>query len=176
MSGLRIACLFILILLVRSASLHAAEAQPHVGKAVLITGASSGIGRHAAEQLAAAGYFVYAGARKDADLEALSQIENIQAVLEPLDIDLYTHVVDNKEYCDVFKSFFQASVSEIDTPSDLSLATTTRTPSSSSNAHGAADRCATTSSPPAQPTTPNRQKTETRGTSMPKPCGSPRMF
>jgi NADPH:quinone reductase-like Zn-dependent oxidoreductase len=32
-------------------------------KAVLITGASTGIGRHAAEQLAKAGYFIYAGAR-----------------------------------------------------------------------------------------------------------------
>ena len=80
MSGLRIACLFIFIFLVSSASLWAEEAQPHAGKAVLITGASSGIGRHAAEQLAAAGYFVYAGARKDADLEALNQIKNIQAV------------------------------------------------------------------------------------------------
>lgn len=49
-------------------------------KAVLITGASTGIGRHAAEQLAAAGYFVYAGARKDKDLAELSAIKNIQAV------------------------------------------------------------------------------------------------
>ena len=80
MSGLRIACFFIFILLVCPASLCAEETEPHAGKAVLITGASSGIGRHAAEQLAAAGYFVYAGARKDADLEALNQIENIQAV------------------------------------------------------------------------------------------------
>ena len=36
-------------------------------KAVLITGASTGIGRNAAETLAKAGYFVYAGARKPAD-------------------------------------------------------------------------------------------------------------
>ena len=80
MSGLRISCLFIVVFLVSSASLRAEDSQLHAGKAVLITGASSGIGRHAAEQLAAAGYFVYAGARKDADLEALNQIENIQAV------------------------------------------------------------------------------------------------
>jgi len=55
---------------------NAAEPQ----KAVLITGASSGIGRHAAEQLAADGYFVYAGARKASDIEALNKIENVKAV------------------------------------------------------------------------------------------------
>ena len=49
-------------------------------KAVLITGASSGLGRVMAETLAAEGYFVYAGARKDKDLVELSAIENIQGV------------------------------------------------------------------------------------------------
>jgi NAD(P)-dependent dehydrogenase (short-subunit alcohol dehydrogenase family) len=49
-------------------------------KAVLITGASTGIGRHAAEALAADGYFVYAGARKQKDLDALNAIANIQAI------------------------------------------------------------------------------------------------
>lgn len=49
-------------------------------KAVLVTGASSGLGRVMAETLAAKGYFVYAGARKDADLAELDAIENIQAV------------------------------------------------------------------------------------------------
>lgn len=49
-------------------------------KAVLITGASSGIGRHATEQLAAAGYFVYAGARKQEDMDALNKIDNVMAV------------------------------------------------------------------------------------------------
>jgi NAD(P)-dependent dehydrogenase (short-subunit alcohol dehydrogenase family) len=49
-------------------------------KAVLITGASSGLGRAMAEMLAANGYFVYAGARKDKDLEELSAIKNIQGV------------------------------------------------------------------------------------------------
>ena len=49
-------------------------------KAVLITGASSGIGRLTAEQLASEGYFVYAGARKAKDIEALNKIDNIMAV------------------------------------------------------------------------------------------------
>jgi len=49
-------------------------------KAVLITGASTGIGRHLAESLAAEGHHVYAGARKDKDLTELNEIENITAV------------------------------------------------------------------------------------------------
>jgi len=49
-------------------------------KAVLVTGASTGIGRKITERLAAEGYFVYAGARKDADLAELDAIENVDAV------------------------------------------------------------------------------------------------
>ena len=60
-------------------------------KAVLVTGASTGIGRRITERLATAGYFVYAGARKDADLQALAAIRNVQAVrldvTKPADID-----------------------------------------------------------------------------------------
>ncbi len=55
---------------------HAEGAQ----KAILVTGASSGIGRNLAETLAANGYWVYAGARKQADLDALNEIPNIQSV------------------------------------------------------------------------------------------------
>ena len=51
-------------------------------------------------------------------------VENIQIMLQKLNIDLFTHVVDNNEYNDIFKSFLRASVPEMDTPSDLSLATT----------------------------------------------------
>ena len=51
-------------------------------------------------------------------------VENIRNVTEKLEIDLFTHVVDSKEYCDIFKSFLYASVPDIDTPADISLATT----------------------------------------------------
>ncbi|MCK5127177.1 MAG: N-acetyl sugar amidotransferase [candidate division Zixibacteria bacterium] len=51
-------------------------------------------------------------------------VENLYRVTQKLDIDLYTHVVDNKEYNAIFKSFFKASVPEIDTPADIGLAAT----------------------------------------------------
>lgn len=47
---------------------------------ILITGASTGIGRNLAETLAESGYHVYAGARKDKDLAELDAIDNITAV------------------------------------------------------------------------------------------------
>ncbi len=49
-------------------------------KAVLVTGASTGIGRKITEHLAARGYFVYAGARKEKDLRELNAIENVQSI------------------------------------------------------------------------------------------------
>ena len=50
--------------------------------------------------------------------------ENIRKVLGKLKVDLYTHVVDNKEADDIFKSFLYASVSEIEASTDLALAET----------------------------------------------------
>jgi len=72
--------------LVLAGSALAADAAPATPtaatpqKAVLVTGASTGIGRRITERLAADGYFVYAGARKDSDLAELDAIENVDAV------------------------------------------------------------------------------------------------
>ena len=48
--------------------------------------------------------------------------ENIRKVLSVLNVDLYTHVTDNKEADDIFKAFFTASVAEIEASTDLALA------------------------------------------------------
>ena len=49
-------------------------------KAVLVTGATSGIGLKVAQKLAGNGFYVYAGARKDEDMQRLDAMENIMAV------------------------------------------------------------------------------------------------
>ena len=50
--------------------------------------------------------------------------QNIRKVLAGLDVDLYTHVVDNKESDDIFRAFFRAGVAEIEAATDLALAET----------------------------------------------------
>lgn len=70
----------VIILCLVSCLVPSLAAQPEETKAVLITGATTGIGRVAAERLAANGYFVYAGARKAKDIDELNKIENIQAI------------------------------------------------------------------------------------------------
>jgi N-acetyl sugar amidotransferase len=50
--------------------------------------------------------------------------ENIHNVLEKLKVDLFTIVVDNKEYDDLYRSFFNAGVKDLETPTDIGLATT----------------------------------------------------
>lgn len=55
---------------------HAQAAQ----RAVLVTGASSGIGRKITERLASQGFFVYAGGRSQKDLDDLNKIDNVQAL------------------------------------------------------------------------------------------------
>ncbi len=53
---------------------------PENQKAVLVTGASSGIGLKITELLSSKGYFVYAGARKQADLDRLNAMDNVESV------------------------------------------------------------------------------------------------
>lgn len=48
--------------------------------------------------------------------------QNIRRILEALDVDLYTHVTDNKEADDIFGAFFRAGVAEIEAATDLALA------------------------------------------------------
>lgn len=50
--------------------------------------------------------------------------ENIRKVLTKLNVDLYTHVINNKEADDIFKAFFEAGVPEIEASTDLALAET----------------------------------------------------
>ncbi len=58
---------------------EAARIDP-AGRAVLITGATSGIGRLTTELLAQRGFFVYAGARSDEDMASLNALDGVQAV------------------------------------------------------------------------------------------------
>lgn len=51
-------------------------------------------------------------------------VENIHDALKKLDVDLFTLVVDNKEYDDIYRSFLQAGVKDIETPTDIGLAAT----------------------------------------------------
>ncbi len=50
--------------------------------------------------------------------------ENIRKVLQKLNVDLYTHVVNNKEADDIIRSFFKASVPDLDCATDIALAET----------------------------------------------------
>jgi NAD(P)-dependent dehydrogenase (short-subunit alcohol dehydrogenase family) len=59
-------------------------------RAILITGASSGIGRRTTELLASRGFFVYAGARKEKDLEELNAIDNVQSIR--LDVTIQSEI------------------------------------------------------------------------------------
>lgn len=51
-------------------------------------------------------------------------VENIQNVLSKLDVDLHTHVVDNEEYDDIYRSFLKAGVRDVECPTDIGFAST----------------------------------------------------
>ncbi len=68
----------------RNAAAHSSPPAASPRRAVLVTGASSGIGRKTTELLAANGFFVYAGARKEADLAELGKLANVQ----PIELDV----------------------------------------------------------------------------------------
>ncbi len=69
---------FVVVAIVILAAPHTVVADDQ--QSILVTGASTGIGRNLAETLAGNGYHVYAGARKDKDLAALDAIDNVTAV------------------------------------------------------------------------------------------------
>ncbi len=48
--------------------------------------------------------------------------ENIHDVLKKLNVDLWTYVVDNKEYDDIYRSFLKAGVPDTEAPTDIGLA------------------------------------------------------
>jgi len=52
--------------------------------------------------------------------------ENIKNVLKCLNVDLYTLVVDNKEYDDIYRSFLKAGVKDVEAPTDIAYAATLR--------------------------------------------------
>ncbi|MCX6165978.1 MAG: N-acetyl sugar amidotransferase [Ignavibacteriae bacterium] len=52
--------------------------------------------------------------------------ENIKNVLKNLNVDLFTIVVDNKEYDDIYMSFFKAGTRDIEAPTDIAYAATLR--------------------------------------------------
>ena len=75
----------LIILLIATLSLIPVQASevPKQGsgiKSILVTGATTGIGRNLAETLAKNGHHVYAGARTDKEMAELNAIENITAV------------------------------------------------------------------------------------------------
>ena len=51
-------------------------------------------------------------------------VENIHNVLKALDVELYTYVVDNEEYDDIYRAFLRAGVPDLESPTDIALATT----------------------------------------------------
>ncbi|WKK65730.1 SDR family NAD(P)-dependent oxidoreductase [Lutimonas zeaxanthinifaciens] len=81
--------LLIFFCLIISVEAHAQDSNTKQ-KAVLVTGASSGIGLKITEVLSSKGYFVYAGARKQADLDRLNAMDNVKSV--KLDVNKWDEI------------------------------------------------------------------------------------
>lgn len=62
--------------------------KPTSGIAILVTGAGAGIGKHAACTLIDAGYFVFAGVRKEADAIALQELVSNKSLLQVITLDI----------------------------------------------------------------------------------------
>lgn len=77
--------LLALVLIVNGCGVFADEVRKE--KAVLVTGASSGIGLRITEILSRNGFYVYAGARKAEDLQMLDAMENVSAVRLDVTVD-----------------------------------------------------------------------------------------
>lgn len=50
--------------------------------------------------------------------------QNIYNVLEALKVDLFTHVVNNQEYDDIYRSFLLSGLKDIEAPTDLGITAT----------------------------------------------------
>lgn len=49
-------------------------------------------------------------------------VRNIRRVLKALDVDLFTYVVDNEEYDDLYRAFLHSGVPDLEAPTDIALA------------------------------------------------------
>ena len=76
----------------------------HESGIVLISGASTGIGRHAAEYLAESGFTVFAGVRKQSDFDEINALKNPK--LQPIVFDVTNHDSNVKavEYLKAYSS------------------------------------------------------------------------
>jgi NAD(P)-dependent dehydrogenase (short-subunit alcohol dehydrogenase family) len=120
----RILGALLLILAALEVGAQPPAAAPATQKAILVTGASTGIGRKITERLAADGYFVYAGARKEADLKALGEIKNVQAirldVTKPDEIDAAVAMV-TKEGRGLYGLINNAGIAAVGSLADTKL-------------------------------------------------------
>ena len=51
-------------------------------------------------------------------------VENIRNVLDKLGVELFTYVVDNEEYDDIYRAFLKAGVPDLEAPTDIGMAVT----------------------------------------------------